>query len=130
MNRNAVISLGLARGFNAFLPVYDDGIDFILHSEAEGLLRKVQLKSRWTIDHKYTGRDIWIAFPIQAEWYLMPHDTMLELARRFGITDTGSWRDRGIYSKPRPSKELIAACAPWQFGPGRCCRGRDGTVRN
>ena len=46
----------------------------------------------------------------------MPHDAMLELAGRFGITSTGSWVEKGIYSKPRPSRALVAACAPWLFG--------------
>jgi len=40
-----------------FLPVYDGGVDFILHREAKAGqpetttdTRKVQLKGRWTID--------------------------------------------------------------------------------
>jgi hypothetical protein len=37
-----------------------------LYREQETVLRKVQLKSRWTIDRKYMGRDIWVAFPIAA----------------------------------------------------------------
>ena len=31
INRNTVVSLALAQGFNAFLPVYDGGVDFILY---------------------------------------------------------------------------------------------------
>lgn len=58
INRNAVISLALDQGFNAFLPVYDGGVDFILYRESDGMLRKVQLKGRWIIDRKYIGRDI------------------------------------------------------------------------
>jgi hypothetical protein len=76
INRNTVVSLALEEGFNAFLPVYDGGIDFVLYRERDGLVRKVQLKSRWTVERKYVGRDIWIAFPIGADWYLTPHDQM------------------------------------------------------
>lgn len=50
INRNTVISLALEQGFNAFIPVYDGGVDFILYRESDGGLRKVQLKGRWTID--------------------------------------------------------------------------------
>ena len=70
INRNTVVSLALDKGFNAFLPVYDGGVDFILYRESDGCVRKVQLKGRWMIDRKYIGRDIWMAFPIAGEWYL------------------------------------------------------------
>ncbi len=46
INRNVVVSLALEQGFNAFLPVYDGGVDFILYREADGAVRKVQLKGR------------------------------------------------------------------------------------
>ena len=52
INRNALVTLALEHGFNAFLPVYDGGVDFILYREADGLVRKVQLKGRWYIDRK------------------------------------------------------------------------------
>lgn len=65
INRNVVVTLALEQGFNAFLPVYDGGIDFILFHEAKDLVRKVQLKGRWIIDKKYLDRDIWMAFPIR-----------------------------------------------------------------
>lgn len=57
INRNTVVSLALDQGFNAFLPVYDGGVDFILYRESDGLVRKVQLKGRWTIERKYLDRD-------------------------------------------------------------------------
>ncbi len=46
INRNALVSLALAKGFNAFLPVYDGGVDFILYNESMADIRKVQLKGR------------------------------------------------------------------------------------
>lgn len=115
INRNTVVSLALAQGFNVFLPVYDGGVDFILHRERDGEIRKVQLKSRWTIDRKYLDRDLWIAFPMAGAWYLMPHEKMVALGEKEGITQTTSWKDRGAYSKPRPSRETITACAPYRF---------------
>lgn len=116
INRNIVVSLALVQGFNAFLPVYDGGVDFILYREDDGTVRKVQLKGRWTIDRKYVARDIWIAFPIDAEWYLMPHDLMLEHAEADGKTlKSASWVDAGGYSRKRPSAALIALCKPYRF---------------
>ena len=71
INRNVVVSLAPEQGFNVCLPVYDGGIDFILNREAQAVrpetstdTRKVQLKGRWTIGKKYTGRDIKMAFPV------------------------------------------------------------------
>ena len=117
INRNTVVSLALAQGFNAFLPVYDGGVDFILYRESDGVVRKVQLKGRWTIDRKYIGRDIWIAFPIGADWYLVPHDEMVASAEADGTTKSASWTVGSTYSRPRPSKAVIAACAPYRFAP-------------
>ena len=115
INRNAVISLALDQGFNAFLPVYDGGVDFILYRESDGMLRKVQLKGRWIIDRKYIGRDIWMAFPMAGEWYLMPHDEMVAQAEAEGVTKTASWIEGGAYSKPRPSVATISACSMYRM---------------
>jgi len=117
INRNTVITLALGQGFNAFLPVYDGGVDLVLHRESDNKLHKVQLKGRWIIDKKYVGRDIWIAFPINGEWHLMPHDKMVEFAELEGITKTKSWVEGGAYSKARPSEVTIAQCAPYKFAP-------------
>ncbi len=117
INRNTVISLALAQGFNAYLPVYDGGVDFILYRERDGEIRKVQLKGRWMIDKKYIGRDIWMAFPISGQWYLMPHDQMVSMGEAEGITKTLSWTDGGAYSKPKPSATTIEACRAYRFSP-------------
>ncbi len=117
INRNTVVNLALEQGFNAFLPVYDGGVDFILYRESDGLVRKVQLKGRWMIDRKYIGRDIWIAFPIAGDWYLMPHDEMLASAEANGVTQTASWKEGGAYSRPRLSAAVVAQCAQYRFAP-------------
>ena len=116
INRNTVVSLALEQGFNAFLPVYDGGVDFILYHEGNGTLRKVQLKSRWTIHRKYLGRDIWIAFPIDADWYLMPHDDMVARAGR-GVLESVSWVKESSYSRPELSEAARAQCAAFRFAP-------------
>lgn len=55
--------------------MYDDlnGADF--HAVGtKGDVIKVQLKARVSIDMKYLGKNIWIAFPENGKWYLYPHD--------------------------------------------------------
>jgi len=113
INRNALVTVALKRGFNAYLPVCDEGIDLILHSESTNDTRLVQLKGRWTIDRKYIGRNIWIAFPDRGSWYVIPHDSLLELGERH--TNTDSWQ-KGTYSKGSLSKQDLAELQPYRFG--------------
>jgi hypothetical protein len=115
INRNTVVSLALEQGFNAYLPVYDGGVDFILHREEDGLTRHVQLKGRWTINKKYIGRNIWVAFPSGSDWYLAPHDELVDLAEAQGFTNTDAWVASGEYSRSIMSKALVAACQPFRF---------------
>lgn len=96
INRNALVSLALTRGYIAFLPVYDGGVDFILYNESTDDVQKVQLKSRWTIDTKYQGRGIVIAFPDRGCWYLVPHDELVRMADSYGFTTQNRGRSRGV----------------------------------
>jgi hypothetical protein len=113
VNRNALVTVALKQGYNAYLPVYDNGIDLILHNEASGDTRLVQLKGRWTIDKKYVGRNIWIAFPDRGCWYVVPHDEMLQLGERH--TATESWA-KGMYSKSPLSKADQEELTNYRFG--------------
>ena len=123
INRNALVTLALEHGFNAFLPVYDGGVDFILYREEDGVVRKVQLKGRWYIDRKYEGRDIWIAFHVDHAWYLAPHDELVAIGERFGFTSTTSWLDGGAYSCPKPSRAMTAELAPFRFDQAALAEG-------
>ncbi|WP_425230803.1 hypothetical protein [Sphingomonas sp.] len=116
VNRNALVTLALEHGFNAFLPVYDGGVDFILYHEGDGIVRKVQLKGRWYIDRKYEGRDIWIAFHVEGDWYLAPHDELVTMGERYGFTATSSWREGGAYSCPKPSRAMATDLERYRFG--------------
>lgn len=116
INRNALVTLALEHGFNAFLPVYDGGVDFILYRESDGMVRKVQLKGRWYIDRKYEGRDIWIAFHVNGDWYLAPHDELMVMGERHGFTATSSWIEGGAYSCPKPSKSMTLELGAYRFG--------------
>ena len=115
INRNSLVSLALARGYNAFLPVYDGGIDFILFNEQSGDTKLVQLKGRWTIDKKYLGRNVWIAFHYDRRWYLAPHDELVKHAEDYGYTQSKSWIEGGAYSSPTLSKGQLRDLAAYGF---------------
>lgn len=115
INRNTLVSLALTSGYNAFLPVYDGGTDFILYNEGTGDLKKVQLKGRWTIDRKYLGLDIWIAFQEGDVWYLAPHDEMVQLAETYGYAATASWLSVGTYCRPKLSRQMRSDMEKYQF---------------
>ena len=117
INRNTVASLALERGYDVYLPVHAGGVDLVLLHRDSGKLIKVQLKGRWTIERKYLGREIWIAFPIDGDWYLMEHDRMVELGDRQGYTRNPSWTEKGIWNIPSPSKAVRESCAPYKFAP-------------
>lgn len=119
INRQRLIALTMERGYNAFLPLYDDGIDLILCREdgkgGPADLRKIQLKSRWTIHKKYLGRDIWIAFPDGEDWYVAPHNELVALADQAGFTASASWSERGTYHMATMSKKLSHAMKRWRI---------------
>ncbi len=104
------------RGYNVFLPVTDQGIDFIIHRECDGDLKLIQQKSRWTIDRKYLGRNIWVAFLSREEWYLAPHDEMIALESAKGTTlETASWREGNQYSRANLSHADELIYAPYRL---------------
>ena len=65
-------------GFNC-VRLSDDymGADFLaVHIDGEVL--KVQLKSRLTLEEKYLGKEIYIAFPYDGKWFMYPHDQAVD----------------------------------------------------
>lgn len=72
--------------------------------------RRIQLKGRRAvIDKRYVGKDIWMAFGNPAgEWFVVPHDELLEFARReTKALGSKSWKGkRGAFSWPAMPKEM------------------------
>ena len=104
-------------GFNC-IKLADDwqGADFLAyHIDGKNTL-KVQLKSRLTISQKYLGKSLFIAFPIDAVWYLLEHDRLVTLVKKHTPWLTSdSWRKRGGYSSGSPNAELVAAISEWRL---------------
>ncbi|MDE0330699.1 MAG: hypothetical protein OXL41_02435 [Nitrospinae bacterium] len=92
-------------GYNC-LRLSDDwqGADFIAcHIDGETFL-KVQLKGRLTIDKKYIGKGIYIAFLHGEDCFIYPHDDFLNglIERGFLGAQSRLWRDQGTRSWPNP----------------------------
>lgn len=97
-------------GFNC-LRLTDDwqGADFIAcHIDGERFL-KIQLKGRLTVDMKYHGKEIYIAFFDGEDCYVYPHDEVLERILALGkMKGTTSWEEGRSYAWPGLPKWAIS----------------------
>lgn len=96
-------------GFNCMW-LNDDwqGADFIAcHIDGNSFI-KVQLKGRLTIDKKYNGKDIYIAFNQDGKWFLYPHDQLQSELLEMGLmSGSKSWDKNGGYSWPNIPKGIL-----------------------
>ena len=115
INRNALVNELLTLGFNAYLPVYDCGVDLVAYRDADASFRPIQLKGRWIIDRKYEGKGVWIAFPSSGGWFVAPHDEMVKMGQEVGFCSSSSWTDGGAYSCPSLSKRLALLMEPYRL---------------
>ena len=102
-------------GYNC-LRLSDDwqGADFIACHIDGNTTIKVQLKGRLSIDKKYNGKDVYIAFNENEQWYIYPHDKLRdELLEMSLMSDTLSWEQRGIYNWPSLTKRLVEHMAQY-----------------
>ena len=104
----------MARDWAVYLPVYDDGIDLLMTRSDATELRRVQLKSRWSIDRKYVGRPIEIAFKDRGRWFLAPHAQMVIAGEAEGYCRTASWSgEKGMWNVASMSVSLAERMAPF-----------------
>ena len=84
------------------------GADFIAqHIDGEKFL-KVQLKGRFSFCKKYLGKDLYIAFKSNEQWYMYPHDELYnEIAGISTIENTKSWANEGSYHFPKLSAAYL-----------------------
>lgn len=114
IDRNIVVNLLLKQGYNVFLPVIDDGIDFIVRRGNDDDLVKAKLRSVWTIDKRYAGRGISIAFPNADDWYLAPHDEMTRSMPSSALASP-SWRDDGFLRVQDPTEAMLDQIARFRL---------------
>lgn len=92
-------------GYNC-LRLSDDwqGADFIAcHVDGDTIL-KVQLKGRLTIDRKYLGKSIHIAFFHGQDCYIYDHDAFVSHLEQNGLigADSVTWHHAGVRHWPSP----------------------------
>ncbi|UTW46621.1 hypothetical protein KFE80_04245 [bacterium SCSIO 12696] len=96
-------------GFNCMW-LNDDwqGADFIAcHIDGRTFI-KVQLKGRLTLDKKYNGKEIYVAFSQSGQWYIYPHDQLQEELLKMGLmSGSKSWDENGGYSWPSIPKNIM-----------------------
>ncbi len=96
-------------GFNC-IKLADDwqGADFLAYHKDRLDTLKVQLKSRLTIDKKYKGKGLFVAFPLNEHWYLVEHDTLIKkVDQNTKWLDSKSWMNKGSYHSAAPSAALM-----------------------
>jgi hypothetical protein len=92
------------------------GADFIAQ-HIDGTFLKVQLKGRLSFGTKYKGKDLYVAFCSDGEWYLYPHDEVLSrVLAETKIGETKSWVDEGGYSFPGLSEQMRTLLEPYKIG--------------
>lgn len=103
-------------GYNSIL-LSDDwlGADFIAyHNDGERFYR-VQLKGRMSIENKYVGKGLYLAFIEDERVYVYPHDEMADRIDAAGrINNSKSWREHRSYSWPSPPKWLRDILAEYE----------------
>lgn len=80
-------------------------------------LLRIQLKSRLTIRWDYQNQGIWIAFRVEDDWFLFPHDEMVAkvLTELPKLAQSKSWAERGGYSWPYLTKKLVKILADYHL---------------
>lgn len=92
------------------------GADFLAH-RLDGRTLKVQLKARLTIDKKYVGKDLWIAWPVNGNCYVVPHQTLVDVLAQQGRLKTVSWQRDGHYNIGRLSTRLVNSLQSFLLRP-------------
>ena len=90
------------------------GADFIANHIDGDTFLKVQLKGRLTVNRKYLGKNIHVAFRYQNESYFYPHDEVLQLLLP-RIKSTNSWSKRDGYAWGSLSENLKAALRAYKI---------------
>lgn len=86
-----------------------NGADFLMiDCNNENVTYKVQLKSRFTLNLKYTSdKNLYIAFPYKNNWYLFHHKSILEnYSKVSNLENDKVWKETGKYSQANLSKKL------------------------
>jgi hypothetical protein len=95
------------------------GADFIAHHNDGETFLKVQLKGRFTLEVKYLGKNVYIAFPHDGDWYMFPHD---KICNDYGLEsnyqNTRAWLEgERAHSKRQLTRQLLTMLEPYKIFP-------------
>ncbi len=112
-NFQKVAGILASYGFNC-IKLADDwqGADFLAYHKDGINTLKVQLKARLTIDKKYLGKNLYIAFPVSRSkrWCLIEHNKLVKLvSENTNWLNSASWKEKGIYHSVKPNVPLLSA---------------------
>lgn len=110
-NFHKVASVLADFGFNS-MRLNDDwqGADFIAIHVSQDEMVKVQLKGRFSIDKKYIGKNLYIAFIENEKVKIYYHDKAIEILPE-NIVNSKSWKETGRYTwiqTPRHYSNIIS----------------------
>lgn len=116
-NFQKVAGLLADHGFNC-IKLTDDwkGADFLADHFANELTLRVQLKSCLTVDMKYVGKELFMAFPVDNVWYLLPHDILLDLVgAHTNALNTVGWTKKGLFWTSTPNAALRTSISDYEI---------------
>jgi hypothetical protein len=105
-------------GFNC-IKLADDwqGADFLAYPMNGETTLKIQLKSRITINQKYSDKEIWIAFPYDHHWYLIDHTCLIEkIGKHTTWLTSDAWIKGGGYHSANINSDLLKDLAENKLG--------------
>ena len=95
-------------------PTVASGIDLGAYQPKSGEFRPIQLQERMTLDRKYMGRGLWLAWPTEDRgFYWMPHDDLMKEFVKNTSPNSESWQQSGgHYTLPKLSSSWIEFLEP------------------
>lgn len=115
-NYQKVASLLNEYGYNC-IKLSDDweGADFLAYHFTTSVTMKVQLKSRIELSTIYQNKNIFLAFPIKSQWYLIDHDLLLQwYITNTKISNSTTWQ-QGKYRTEFYSKKMLTYLSTYKI---------------
>ena len=93
------------------------GADFIAQ-HCDGTFLKVQLKGRLVVAEKYCGKELYIGFPHNGIWYLVPHDKLLEeVKNNHDLNKNTTWATQRTVDYRKPSQKMLEYLEKYKLSP-------------
>ena len=85
-----------------------------------GTTISAELRTRLRIQKTNMSADLYMCFPIHGEWYLVPHDRLVRIARHTTPwLDSYSWKVNGRYDTMSPNMQMLKLLRVFKIGiPG------------